>query len=263
MPAKSELEALRARCEELERDCRAKTEFIASMSHEIRGSLGCLQSFSELLLEDDRDDARRRRYLDAIRRNADRVLRIVNDSLDLSRAEACSGPIRMESFSLSALLQEVVESFEVKSGRKGLKIGLRVESSLPVSFVSDDGLIRQILVNLVGNAVKFTDSGAVEIVAERVEKSGRPFLRVSVEDTGPGVPDDEREFLFEPYRQGRIALEGGVKGTGLGLSIARRLAGLLDGDLQLRESRPGRGSIFSLFLPLEGAVPSSASFPRT
>jgi len=231
---------------------RAKSEFLANMSHEIRTPMNGILGMAELLLGDG-ISGQVRTYVGMIRSSADALLTIISDVLDLSKIEAGRIEIERIDFDLPHLVEQVEQVLAVQARQKGLEFVTRVEPDLPRSFVGDPGRLRQILLNLLGNAVKFTDQGEVILRAEEVPDSrsdGSRRLRFSVRDTGIGIALGEQDKVFEIFHQVGPSPGRPRRGTGLGLSISRRLAEQMGGKLWL-ESQPGEGSTFFLELELE------------
>ncbi|MFW5730469.1 MAG: PAS domain S-box protein, partial [Desulfonatronovibrionaceae bacterium] len=228
---------------------RAKSMFLANMSHEIRTPLNAVLGFAQILQRDAALTAQQKEHVKIISRSGSHLLGIINDILDMSRIEAGRMETKPEDFSLSALLEDITLMFQSRARIKGLELGLEEDSGLPGFIRTDQGMLRQILINLLGNAVKFTDSGRVDIRA--FCPGGQDRICISVTDTGPGIDRKELEFLFKPFQQ---TMEGHRQGgTGLGLSISREYARFLGGDIEV-ESTPGQGSTFSLALPVQKAL---------
>ena len=224
----------------------SKSAFLANMGHEIRTPMTGVLGMSELLLSTPLDD-RQRGYASSIHQSGQLLLRLVNDSLDLARIEA--GKLHLEHHALdpAELLRTVVELQKPLAARKGLVLRSRIESGVPVQIGGDPLRIEQILLNLVGNAIKFTERGSVEVSLERVGER----LRFNVADTGPGMSAAQGERLFHRFEQADgIARRHG--GSGLGLAISRDLAALMDGTLSV-SSTLGAGSTFTLDLPIREA----------
>ncbi|EPR32985.1 integral membrane sensor hybrid histidine kinase [Alkalidesulfovibrio alkalitolerans DSM 16529] len=247
---------------------RAKSEFLATMSHEIKTPLNGIIGFTEMTLESDLDpeQAQNLKYVLSSGRS---LLAVVNDVLELSGIDAGRMEISTSPFALEPLVAGVRELFAPEASRKGLGIEAGVDEGLPQVFLGDPGRIRQVLVNLVGNAVKFTDQGGVRLrVQGHADKDGRTRLSFAVSDTGPGIAPDDLERIFEPFTQLEETRTRQHSGMGLGLALARRLAQAMDGEVHA-ESVPGRGSTFTLSLALPPAdegedvpVPSAPARPR-
>lgn len=225
---------------------RAKTVFLASMSHEIRTPLNAILGFSRLLGADPGLSPDGRRQVATIRRSGDHLLGLIDEILDHARLEAGKVATRPVAFDLPSLLGDLAEIFGRWAEEKGLAFDLQVADGMGRLFRGDVGKLRQILFNVLGNAVKFTDRGGVRM---EVESPSPGRIRVVVEDTGIGIAASDRESVFEPFRRAE-ASETTHRGTGLGLALARAYARLLGGDLRLVD-RPGPGSRFEVEVHLE------------
>lgn len=223
---------------------RAKSQFLANMSHEIRTPLTAILGFAENLLEGDVPDAERKGAVRTIVRNGEHLLELINDILDLSKIEAGHLEVELLEFSPAQLLSDVVSVMQVRAGAKGLSLKLSFDTPIPTLIRSDPTRVRQILLNLVGNAIKFTQAGSVHLRA-RLEPADEPRLRVSVVDTGIGLDAAQLGRLFQPFAQADESMTRRFGGTGLGLAISRRLARKLGGDVDV-VSAPGQGSTFSM-----------------
>jgi PAS domain S-box-containing protein len=248
-----ENEARQAR-EEAEQANRAKSEFLANMSHEIRTPMNGIMGMIHLARIKSGDPAINE-YLDMADKSALHLLGIVNDVLDLSKLEA--GKIRLfrKLFSLRKELEAAVEPFRVAAGRKDLGLAHVVAADLPDGIVGDAGRLRQVLTNLIGNAIKFTESGRIDLRVERagVTAAGGPQLfRFTVTDTGIGIPAVRLSRIFESFEQAHASAQALFGGTGLGLTISRQLVELMGGEITVA-SREGEGSVFSFVLPLDVA----------
>lgn len=226
---------------------RSKSEFLANMSHEIRTPLNAVIGFSSLLKEIIADE-RQANYLDSINRSAKSLLVLINDILDLSKIESGRIDLSLEPVNLRVIINEVMDIFSISSSKKGLKLNCEIDENVPGGFYLDEIRFRQILVNIVGNGVKFTHRGGVKIFVSYSSKGGGTGdLLISIADTGIGVAKEYREEIFESFRQKESDMAKEYGGTGLGLAIGKRLANLMDGEIFL-ESEEGAGSKFTLFL---------------
>ncbi|MFW5837663.1 MAG: PAS domain S-box protein, partial [Desulfovibrionaceae bacterium] len=246
--AQQELERARA---DAERAARSKSDFLATMSHEIRTPLNGLLGMLQLTRMGELD-ASQAEYLDAAMEAGLNLVAIINDVLDLSRIEAGKLELVPERVDLAKLLDRVVGLFRSQVERKGLRLWWEKDDALPDHAVTDPGRLRQILLNLVSNAVKFTPKGSVKVLAElrqEPDDDGRMVVSFTVADTGPGIPPEFQQRLFEPFTQNGNDYRTQHEGSGLGLSIVRRLAELFGGGISL-ESEPGRGAAFRVDLPM-------------
>jgi signal transduction histidine kinase/ActR/RegA family two-component response regulator/NAD-dependent dihydropyrimidine dehydrogenase PreA subunit len=231
---------------------RAKSEFLANMSHEIRTPMTAILGYADLLLE----SVGREEDIEALRtiqRNGEHLLGVINDILDLSKVEAGMFKLQRAPCSPKALVDEVITLMRVRAEAKNL--GLRAEYvyPLPEIITSDPTRLRQVLINLVGNAIKFTEVGGVQVRVGMTQESGAPpRLQFEVIDTGVGITAEQRRHLFEPFSQGDSSVNRKCGGTGLGLAISRRLAEILGGQVELVSSS-GKGSKFRLDIDLDAS----------
>lgn len=244
-------EALIAARDRAEAADRAKSQFLANMSHELRTPMNGVVGAASLIREASLD-AESRELLRTIRSSGETLLTIINDILDLSKVEAGEMSLEALRFDVEDLLEEAILTFAPVGHEKGLTIEL--EAEVPGTAVGDPIRIRQILLNLLGNAVKFTKAGWVRL---RAAPSGPGRWRFEVRDTGIGIPEEVQPRLFQPFAQADASTARRFGGTGLGLTISRRLARLMGGDLTF-ESAFGNGSCFTLELPLEAPEPRPA-----
>ena len=222
-----------------------KSLFVANISHEIRTPLSAILGFTELLKDRDIGPEERAKYLDIVHRTGENLNKIINDILDLSKVEAGRLELEVSSFPLPLFISDLRDLMTIKAREAGVRLVFEPSGKIPESISSDSVRLRQILINLIGNAVKFTPAGGEVRVSYRAQftggNTGRLVFRVS--DSGPGIPLDRRQNLFQPFSQvGAGARSHG--GTGLGLFLSRRLARALSGDLILLETPAGRGASF-------------------
>jgi len=236
----------------------AKSDFLANVSHEIRtplhGLLGMLHLLQITPLSADQTE-----YLDKARYSARSLLSVINDILDFSKIESGRVSLNESDFDLPELVRASVAVFEEQAGAKGLELRLSLAETLPQFLRGDEGKLRQILFNLVGNAVKFTETGGVSVTVDWLAQAGgRAVLLLEVADTGIGIPEAMQDMIFEPFTQADAVYTKRFRGTGLGLAIVRRLVGFMDGGISL-ESVTDRGTRIGLALRL--ALPGKASAP--
>ncbi|MGY0610989.1 two-component regulator propeller domain-containing protein [Luteimonas sp. A501] len=236
---------------------QAKTRFLATLGHEVRTPMTGVLGMSELLLGTSLD-THQRSYADAIRRAGEHLMRLVNDALDLARIESGKLELVVQPFDLVTLLEEVGGLVEPMARQRGLRFRCHVDAGTPRWLLGDPGRVRQILLNLLGNAVKFTEAGSVSLQAAPIASGG---VRLVVSDTGPGLNEEQQVHLFRRFEQAegaRTAARYG--GSGLGLAICQELAVAMKGRIEL-DSTPGQGTDFTVDLPLPAASPPAASPP--
>ncbi|OXH88634.1 hybrid sensor histidine kinase/response regulator, partial [Burkholderia multivorans] len=234
---------------------KAKSTFLATMSHEIRTPLNAIVGNLELMARAPLAPTERRR-LDTIASSSDALLRIIDDVLDLSKAESNQMTIERIPFDVRDVLGDIAAFYRPLASAKGLELTCRVASELADGYVGDLVRLRQIVSNLVDNAIKFTERGSVSIDAQRVVRgAGGPRVEIRVADTGIGIPADSLPTLFDVYIQADASIYRRFGGTGLGLPLCRRIAMLMHGDLTV-DSREGEGTTMCVTLPLPEAPPN-------
>ena len=237
---------------EAEEANRAKSVFLANMSHELRTPLNAILGFSQIMARDAALDSAHHRHIEIINRSGEHLLGLINNVLDIAKIE--SGYILLEEqrFDLHKLTENVHAMFQMRANSKGIGLTVDYAPDAPIYVQMDDGKLRQVLINLIGNAIKFTHTGQVVLRVSCAEASDQ--LHFEVEDTGAGIAPEELKVLFEPFSQTTSGRQTG-EGTGLGLPISRQFVRLMGGELTVK-SRPGQGSIFSFDIPVR--VPEAA-----
>ena len=240
---------------------RVRSEFLSSMSHEIRTPMNSVLGMAELLGETELN-AEQRRYLNLIQANGETLLELINSILDLARIESGRLNLAAGEFDLRELVEQALDALAVAAFEKDIELVAHISMDVPRRVVGDAFRLRQILTNLVGNAIKFTERGQVVVRLDRNPGSGTAgALRFAVSDSGIGIPPDKLKMIFEPFRQADSSSVRAYGGSGLGLAIASRLVSLMHGELTA-ESNPGKGSTFRFTVPLE-AVAEDARVPQT
>jgi PAS domain S-box-containing protein len=229
---------------------RAKSVFLANMSHEIRTPMNAILGFSQLMLRDPDVTARQCQYLGTINRSGEHLLALINDILEMSKIEAGRTTLNLSTFDLTALLKDLEMMFRVRTDEKRLSFSVETIGDVPRYIVADVNKLRQVFINVLGNAVKFTEQGGVGV---RVRADGpgptAPRLRVEIEDTGPGISTEDQAKLFRQFEQTKTGQQAGT-GTGLGLAISREFVRLMGGAITVT-SQVGTGSVFVIDLPLK------------
>ncbi|MCP4353438.1 MAG: response regulator [Desulfobacterales bacterium] len=244
---------VKQRTVQLEKADKAKSEFLANMSHEIRTPMNAILGFSEILLSES-CDADQIYYLEIIRSSGQTLLSLINDILDLSKIEAGRVELNKGPVDMKILLGKMKQLFMPASEKKGIRLETEINSEIPGILLTDELRMRQVLINLLGNAVKFTSEGYVKLSArgEFADSAENRFrLFISVEDTGTGIREDQQEKIFEAFQQQEGQKAGKYGGTGLGLAITKRLVELMNGRISVK-SQVDKGSIFkAVFNELE------------
>jgi signal transduction histidine kinase len=244
---------LRSAWRKAEERADSREQTLATMSHELRAPLTAIQGFTDIMLAPGYDATSMRSHARTIQRNGQHLLSIMNDILDLARIEA--GVLHVESRSCDPLqvASEVIEIFRPRAKERNVALELLSDADIPDVIATDPVRLRQILVNVVGNAVKYTEQGGVLVVARTVSDHSSILFEVS--DTGIGIDPECLELLFRPFQRAASGTEKRVEGTGLGLAISKKLARALGGDITV-ESRRGHGSTFTVVIPATAVPPT-------
>lgn len=230
---------------------KMKSEFLANMSHDIRTPMNGIIGMTELLSTSELS-RQQKEWVDTIKYSGQILLSLVNDILDLSKIEAGEMHIEKVPMNIHEIIRHIASVFQPATEQKGIKIISKICDTIPQAFSGDPSRIQQILMNLVSNAVKFTHQGFVSITAETFNagEGSSTMLRIAVQDSGIGIPQDKQELIFEKFRQADSSTTRNYGGSGLGLAICRKLAELMHGNVHLK-STPGIGSTFYLDIPME------------
>jgi PAS domain S-box-containing protein len=244
---------------------RSKSEFLANMSHEIRTPMNSIIGFSDIL-HSSLTDEKQRSQVDSIRSSGRTLLKIINDILDLSKIEAGKMTMQYEAVNVHSMAKELEVMFSQRMKEKGIAFVVNADGRIPKGLLLDETRLRQVLFNLVGNAVKFTDEGSITLSIRGVMKSETSMdLELSVRDTGIGIPQDQQELIFAPFTQQIGQRDKKYGGTGLGLTISQRLVEIMNGTIHL-QSVVGVGSTFTITLPdvsiVEAALPAGKSMDK-
>ncbi len=257
--AQEELTAAKERVEEAS---QAKSEFLATMSHEIRTPMNAVIGMTDLCMETGVDEVQRG-YLEVVKSSARSLLRLLNDILDLSKIEANRMELESIPFNVRRVAEDACDLLSINAFQKNLDITCRIRPDVPAKLTGDPGRLQQILINLIGNAIKFTSRGEIQVDVQTVSSPDkqRARLRFSVRDTGPGIPEDKVGLIFESFRQADSSTTRRYGGSGLGLSICARFVEMMNGRIWV-DSQPGEGSVFR-FIAEFGPTSDDITHPCT
>ncbi len=232
-----------------EQSALSKSNFLSNMSHEIRTPMNAIIGFTDLMLQSSQIQGEERNYLNTIKQSSDNLLHIINEILDYSKIEAGKIEFKQEGFNLEAELKKVQQLFSLEAGKKNLQLTVNIDSSLPAHFIGDSYRLNQIIVNLMGNAIKFTEQGFVGIHVSGLSlPDNKMSLQFKIKDTGIGISQEKIVELFERFKQVSIETNFRYGGTGLGLAISKQLVELQGGSMGV-ESKMNQGTTFSFTIP--------------
>ncbi|MGY8770471.1 MAG: CHASE3 domain-containing protein [Pirellulales bacterium] len=223
---------------------QSKSDFLANMSHEIRTPMTAILGFAENLLDTDLPDSKKLNCVHTIRRNGEYLLSLINDILDLSKVEAGKMTVEHAECSPCSIIAEVTSLMQVRADSRGLSLGIDYVGPIPEMVKTDGIRLRQVLINLIGNAIKFTNAGSIRLATRFVSNCDTPYLQFDVTDTGCGITEEQKNNLFKPFTQADSSTTRKFGGTGLGLTISKRFTELLGGDLSVHATEIGVGSTF-------------------
>ncbi len=237
---------------------QAKSVFLANMSHELRTPLNAILGFSNMMRRDPLLPDKHRQNIDIINRSGEHLLTLINDVLEMTKIEA--GRVQLENapFDLGSMVRDVTDMMQIRAHEKGLRLLVDQDSRFPRYIVGDEARLRQVMINLMGNAVKFTREGGVTLRLGTSEDISSHLL-IEVEDSGPGISPEDQQRIFDPFVQ--LGEQGDSKGTGLGLSITQQFVQLMGGSISL-QSTPGKGSLFRVDLPLNEVIAADIAKPK-
>jgi signal transduction histidine kinase len=241
---------------------QAKQQFLSNMSHEIRTPMNAIVGFTNVVLKTDLSDAQKE-YINAIKLSGDALIVLINDILDLAKVDAGKMTFDRVSFNLPASMSSILQLFESKVEEKNLKLIKVIDAKIPTIIIGDSIHLRQIILNLVSNAVKFTSVGKITLNISLLEEDAeKVLLKFALTDTGIGIPKHRQEQIFNMFEQAHVNKNSSTEGTGLGLAIVKQLIELQGGTIVI-ESEPGKGSTFSFVLSFEKISTDKKAAPAT
>jgi PAS domain S-box-containing protein len=223
----------------------AKSSFLARMSHEIRTPMNAIIGYTDVLRQGEVDANEQIRYLTTIQSNGDHLLELINDILDLSKIEAGQMTIERRNVQFIELCNQTIATLKGKADKKNLNLSFEIEGLVPDVIETDETRLRQILINTIGNAIKFTAEGGVKLIARMIKQGERPLMELDIADTGIGMPESSLKNIFQPFTQADISVTREFGGTGLGLAICKQLSESLGGGIRVR-SEAGKGTVFTV-----------------
>jgi len=235
---------------EAEEANRAKSTFLANMSHEIRTPMNAILGFTDILKRGYvKNEKESLKYLNTIHNSGKNLLELINDILDLSKIESDRLVIELLPVEPYSIIQDAIQILKVKADEKGIGLNFQIDGRVPGEITADPARLRQTILNLVGNAIKFTEDGAVSVRCS-YEAQDKPQLKIDIADTGIGMTEQAQKTIFDPFVQADNSVHRRFGGTGLGLAISKKFVQAMDGDLSVR-SQPGQGSVFTISLPVD------------